>query len=155
MVTFSAPSGGALGIVEQVFADVLQALHRSLAVRRGVADDQPAVIILNGPGEDLAGAGAELAGEHDQRSAPQHAPLGVVVVLDAFVGIFDLHDRPVVDEQSGQVDRFGQRTAAVAAQIEHDGVDFLLVEFFEQSGDVARGAFVVFGRPARKPSMSM
>ena len=101
-------------------------------------------------GEDLAGAGAELAGEHDQRAAPQHAPLGVVVVLHAFVGIFDLDDRSAVDEQSGHVDRFGQRAAAIAAQVEHDGVDFFVIEFFEQSRDVAGGAFVVSGRVIAK-----
>ena len=37
-----------VGDVEQVLADVLQALHRPLAVCRRVADDQPTVIILNG-----------------------------------------------------------------------------------------------------------
>ena len=46
-------------------------------------------------------------------------------MLHAAVGVLHLHDRAVVDEQAGQVDRFGQPAAAVAAQVEHHGVDAL------------------------------
>ena len=120
---FSAPSFGALGIAEQLPAQVEQALHRAFAVRRVVADDQAAAVVLNRAGENLAGAGAELAGQHDQRAVPGHAALQVVVVLHAAVGVLHLHDRAFVDEQARQVDRLGQRAAAVAAQVEHDGVD--------------------------------
>ena len=114
-----------VGHAEQLLAQVQQALHGALAVGRVVADDQAAAVVLDGAGENLAGAGAELADQHHQRARPGDARIGVVVGLHAAVGVLDLHDRPVVDEQAGQVDRLGERAAAVAAQVEHHGVDAL------------------------------
>ena len=114
-----------VGNAEQLLAQVQQALHRALAVGRVVADDQAAVVVLDGAGEDLAGTGAELADQHHQRPRPGHAGIDVVEVLHAAVGVLDLHHRPVVDEQPGEVDGLGERAAAVAAQVEDHGVDAL------------------------------
>ena len=73
-------------------------------------------------------------------SGPSQAMPGVEVVvgLHPAVGVLDLDDRPVVDEQAGQVDRLGQRAAAVAPQVEHHGVDPSRVEVVEDPPDVAR-----------------
>ena len=60
-------------------AQVQQALHRSLAVGGVVADDQAAAVVLDGAGENLAGAGAELVDHHDQRPVPVNVRVGVVV----------------------------------------------------------------------------
>ena len=67
---------------------------------------------------------------------------GVLIRVDAAIRTLHLHDRSIVDEQAGHVDRFGERAAAVPAEVDHDGVDVLGLEFFEQPADVAGGALV-------------
>ena len=128
---------------EQLLAQVQQALHGALAVGGVVADDQAAAVVLDGAGEDFAGAGAELADQHHQRSRPGHARLRVVQVLHAAVGVFHLHHRPLVDEQPGEADGLVERAAAVAAQVEDHRVDVLAVEVVENVADVAGGALEV------------
>ena len=123
--------------------EVEQTLHRSLTVRLRVADDQPATIVLNCPGEDLAGAGAELVDHHDERAVPCGTLVHVLVRLALVVFVFHHHDRAGVDEQAGQVDRFGQRTAAVEPQVEHHGVDMLLAELRQDRLHIAGRALVV------------
>ena len=59
-----------IGNLEQLPAQIEQALDGAFAVRRVVADDQAAAVILDGAGKDLAGAGAELANQHHQRTIP-------------------------------------------------------------------------------------
>ena len=49
----------------------------------------------------------------------------------------------LVDEQPGQVDCFGQRSAAVIAQIEHNDIDALLFELSKNSTAVAGGALEI------------
>ena len=68
-----------VGNAEQLLAQIQQALHRALAVGRLVAHDQAAIVVLDGPGENLAGAGAELADEHDQRAVPVDVRIGIKV----------------------------------------------------------------------------
>ena len=58
---------GRVGHAEQLLAQIQEALHGPLAVGAVIADDQAAAVILDGPRQNLAGAGAELADEHDQR----------------------------------------------------------------------------------------
>ena len=106
------------------------------------------------PGENLAGAGAELAGEHDQRPRPGDGRVGIVVGSDAAVGVFDLHHRPVVEEQAGEADRFGQRAAAVEAQVEHHGVDALLLKS-SRMRLTSRVVLLKSVTPRRAPFMSM
>ena len=116
---------GALRMRNSVLSEVEQLLHRALAVRGVVADDDAAAVVLDRAGEDLARTGAELVDHHHQRAFPDHARLRVVVRLRAAVRAFHLDDRAVVDEQAGHVDGFGQRAAAVPAEVDHDGVDVL------------------------------
>ena len=83
---------------EQQRTQVQHRLHGAFAVRRRITDDNPAMIILNRAGQNLAGAGAELADHHHQRPAPRHAPIRVVILLNAAVRVFHLHDRSLLDE---------------------------------------------------------
>ena len=129
---------------EQRVAQVVQLLDRAFAVGAVVADDDATAVVLNGAGEDLARTGAELVDHHDQRALPDEArSSGWLVGLRAAVGSLYLDDRTVVDEQAGHVDGFGERAAAVPAQVDHDRVDVLGLELFEQPADVAGGALVV------------
>ena len=46
--------------------------------------------------------------------------------------ILDLHHRPLVDEQAGERDRLVEKSAAVASEVEHHGVDALGLEAVNQ-----------------------
>ena len=129
--------------LKELAAEVEQALHRAFAVGRLVADDQAAVVVLNRPREDLAGAGTELVGEHHERAVPGHARIDVVVGPHLLVGVLDLHHRSFVDEQAGELDRLGERAAAVVPQVERHAVDALLPEVVEQPFAVAGAALVL------------
>ena len=96
-------------------------------------------------GHDLAGARAEAAGEHHQRSVVGDAVIAVLVDLDAAVVVADLDDRARLDEEAGEVDGLFERAAAVAAQVEDDALSTLGGELFEQLRDVAGGRLA---RPA-------
>ena len=145
------PQRGGVGeALEKLPPQIDEALHRSLAVRRVVADDEPAAVVLDRPGDDLAGAGAELVGQNDKGAVPGNTGIDVVILLDPLLGILDLHDRPLVDEQARQRDRLGERAAAVVAQIEADAVDPLRAEVVDQLLCVA-GAALVVGLPLPGP----
>src|SRR5205823_5942681 len=47
---------------------IMDALNRAFAMRRGVAHDQGAAIILKGAGDNFGSGGAEAAGQDDQWS---------------------------------------------------------------------------------------
>ena len=63
--------------------------------------------------------------------------------MDAAAGFTDLHHRAFVDEQAGEFDRFGQRTAAVVAQIDHHAVEILRSEAAQQFFGIAGGGRIV------------
>ena len=101
------------------------------------------MVVLNRSGHDLAGAGTEFIREHNQRAAPRYTGINVVVLLHLLVGILDLHDGPCVDKKSCQRDRFGQGSAAVIPQIEHNAVDPLFTKLIQQAFAVAGAALVL------------
>ena len=105
--------------------EVDQVLHRALA-EGGLADDEATAVVLDRAGEDFRRRGRTAVDQHRQRAFPGDAAVAVAFDADAAAGFAHLHDRAAVDEQTGELDRFGQRTAAVVAQVEHDAVDFLL-----------------------------
>ena len=137
---FKAPHLRRVGNAVRELAQVEQALHRPLAVGRMIADDQAAMVVLDRAGEDLAGAGAELADQHDQRPGPGDVRVVVFLGLDLAVGVLDLHHLAVADEQAGEADRLAQRSAAVPADIENDRIDALAAEVVENSPHVVGGA---------------
>ena len=124
---------------EQLFSEVQQALDRPFAVGRRVADDEPSMIILNGAGQDLAGTGAELARQHHQGALPCHAGSVVGQDLHFAVRVLDLDHGPLVDEQAGQVDGFGETATAVAAEIQ----DHHVHAFVRKSSRIFRTSRVV------------
>jgi hypothetical protein len=96
---------------------------RSLTMSRFVTDDQAPLVVLNGPGQNFTGAGTEAAGEHHERSIPGGTRLDVALYFHFAHGILDLDDRSAIDKQARDSNRFGQASSAVAAQVEHDGVE--------------------------------
>ena len=115
-----------LGMVAaaELLVDRDDALDGALAEGAGVADDQAAAVVLDHAGEDLRGAGAQLVDQDDERAVPGGPLVVVVEVLDA-EGFLDLDDRALVDEQAGEGDRLLEQAAAVAAEVDHHGVDAL------------------------------
>ena len=98
------------------------ALDGPLAERARVADDQAAAVVLDHAGEDLRGAGAQAVDQDDERAVPGGPFLVIVQGLDAG-GVLHLDHRALVDEQARQRDRLLEQAAAVAAEVDHDGVD--------------------------------
>ena len=127
------------------FAQIPQALDRALAVRGLVTDDQSALVVLNRTGQNLAGTGAELADHDDQRTVPGGTAHFIAVDLDAVIETHHLDDRPLVNEQAGQIHGFDQAAAAVAAEIEHHGIDALGLEVLQDLAHIGRRAAEVLG----------
>ncbi len=71
-----------VGNAEELRAQIHHRLHGPFAVRRGIAHDQPAMIILDRAGQNLAGALAlNLLIATIRRPAPRDAAVGVVILL--------------------------------------------------------------------------
>ena len=122
MVSLTWPKCGCL--VRRPAVEVHQVLHGALA-EGGLADDQAAAVILDRAGEDFRRRRRTAVDQHRQRAVPRHAGLLVALDADAAAGFAHLHDRALVDEQAGEFDRLGQRTAAVVAQVHHHAFDLL------------------------------
>ena len=60
--------------------------------------------------------------------------------MDCARVVFYLHDRAAADEQTGEVDGFGQITAAVAPQVEDEAGDAGVFKLLDEPGDVFGGA---------------
>src|SRR6185437_545155 len=65
-----AAAAGTAEPTARVVLDRDDALDRPLAEGAGVADDQAPAVILDHPREDLAGAGAEVVDQDDERAVP-------------------------------------------------------------------------------------
>ena len=118
--------------------EIDQVLHRALAEGR-FADDDAAAVVLDRGGEDFRGRSRTAVDQHGERPVPGDAGVLVALDADAAAGFAHLHDRAAIDEETGEFDRFDQRTAAVVAQVHHDAVDFRRAQFAEQAGDVGGG----------------
>ena len=120
-----------------------QRLNSAFAVRRGVAHDQSAPIILQGAGKNLRRGSAEPAGQNHQRAIVKNTRVRVFIHDDGAVGIFDLHDRSFFDEQTSQADGLFERAAAIAAQVQNDAADVLLAKLAQETCHVGGGALRV------------
>ncbi len=125
---------------KQLLTKIHQGLNGTLAVGCRITDHDTATVILDGTGKNFARTRTELAGQDHQRSVPGRPTFFVGVLLNAAVGVLDLNDRATVDEQTGQVDRFGQATATVLAEVENHSIDVLLLEIIEDSTNVTSAA---------------
>src|ERR1035437_1429584 len=115
-------------------------LHGALAVRRAVADDDGATVILQGARDDFRGGRTEAIDQHRERAIVDHSGVGIAVDLDFTGGILDLHDGTLADEKTGEIDGLGQETPAVVPQVEHEALDARGLELAYQAGDVLRRA---------------
>ncbi len=123
-----------------IFTQIPQALDRALAVRGFIADHQTALVVLNRTGQNLAGTGAELADHDDQRTLPGGTAHFIAVHLDAVIETHHLDDRPLVNEQAGQIHGFHQAAAAIAPEVEDHGIDALRLEVLQDLADIRRRA---------------
>ena len=120
-----------------------EVLHGALA-EGALPDDIAAMIVLNSTGKDLGGRSAEAIDQHQQRPVIGSAGCRVIEHLDATGGVFELHNRALIDEQPGQCCGLWQEAAAIAAQVEYQSVDTAFFgQFIEQPFDVASGAAIV------------
>ena len=120
----------------------LHILHRALT-ERGITDDEPAAVILDRGGKDLRCGSRRAVDQHSERARPQGAGLAVDADFDIVGRVTHLHDRSLINEQAGELDRLVERAAAVVTQVhDHAGHTFAL-ELRDQSGDIARCGYII------------
>ena len=132
----------ALGNLELAFGQGNQGLYRALA-EGTVAHDDAALVVLYRAGENFRGRGAEAVDQHHQRTIVVGGLEALAVAPHAAGGVPDLHGGAVLDEQAGQFIGLLQGAAAVIAQVDHDTLDTLGLQFVQQFLHVAGGALVV------------
>ena len=116
-------------------------LHRALAEALG-AQHHRAAPVLKRAGHDLGGGGAALVDQHHHREVGEGA-LGVrgephVLVAHAALGVD--HQLAGLEELLGHLDRGGQETARVVAQVQDEALDLALLGVLLQRGlQVVRG----------------
>ena len=139
--------GDVLAEAGQEILHLEHGLDGALAVGGAVPDDDGAAVVLQGAGEDLGGRGAETGGQHGERAVITDGGVGVAVHLQAAHRVAHLHDRALVDEEAGEVDSLGEQAAAVAAQVDDEGLDALVLQLADEFGHVlCRGVLVEIGR---------
>ncbi len=120
----------------------LDGLHGALA--EGLAaEDQAAVVVLHGAGEDLRGGCRKAVHQDGQRTLVEGADLLVGQHVDTAIAVAHQHRGALVDEQAGQLGGLLQGAAAVVAQVDHHAIDLFRFQFGQQLLHVAGGALVV------------
>ena len=105
----------------------------------GIADHDGAAVVLQRGGDDFRGRGAGPVHEHDERLAERDR--GIVVRQGQRAARFADHDDGAgAEEEPREVHGVGQRAAAVAAEVEDEPLDALLVEAGDELRDVRGGA---------------
>ena len=108
-----------------------------------ITDDDSSPVILNGAGKNFTRTRTELTRHDDQGPIPDHAGFEIIVVLHTIIRIFDLNDRSFVDEQSGEINRLGETSSAVASQIQNNRIDPVFLKIFQDSSYVTSRTFVI------------
>ena len=111
-------------------------------MRRFVADDDPAAVIFNRAGENLARARAQTRRHNDERLLPddRRVRIGQRARTVAKFRRLRLNDRARLNKEPGEFDRFRKGTAPVVTDIDDARVDVLTVEVFENRANVGAGA---------------
>ncbi len=120
----------------------LDGLHRPFAERLA-ADNQRTMVVLHGTGENLRGRSRQAIDQQRHRAFVERARVFVFKHVDFTVSVTHQHRWPFVDEQTGQLGGFLQRTAAVVAQIDDHAIDFFFLQLGQQFFNVAGSALVV------------
>ena len=105
-------------------------------MRRHVADDDGAAVIMHRPGEDFGSRCREFGSQHYQRAVPSDFFIFVAIVFGAALAVADLEDGAFGDEQSGNIDGLGEQAAAVFTEVHDKGLHAHLLKFADQLLDV-------------------
>src|SRR6267154_2288431 len=99
--------------------DLIEVNHRlnSSFAKRRFANNDPAVIVLNGTGKNFGSRGAEPVGQYYQRSAVGNLLVIIGKNINPAGRGLHLHDRPLFNEQAGQINGFGKGTSSIITQI--------------------------------------
>src|SRR5690606_5414120 len=124
------------------FIKVDHGLHGSLA-ETWLAYDHTTAVILNCRRENFRGGSRAAIDENAQRPLPGRRRKIIAFNLDFAVCIALLDHWPLADEQTCQINRLAQRTAAIVAQIDQNAIYLILLQLGDQLGDIAAGAPVV------------
>ena len=90
-------------------------LHAPFTVT-SLADDLPALVIADGPGENLAGTRRIAINQYDERCLPRPDVMGLVVKIFALVAAVCSHNRAGGEKLVGHFHRSGQQPPRVAAK---------------------------------------
>ena len=111
-----------------MLGDIEVPLDGALSVGGGFADDDGAVVVLEGCGENFGGGGAALISEHDEGTGVNRPAGGGLEGLDVAAGALGLNDGATGDEEAGEAGDFIERAAAVVPEIEDDAVDVFFLK---------------------------
>jgi hypothetical protein len=105
-------------------------------VRGAVADDEAPTVVLKRAGENLRGGGAEARGEHGERAIVRDGVVRVAVDVYLTLEIALLHDRALLDEEAGEIDRLGEEATAIATEIDDEGLDAIGLQLADEFSNV-------------------
>jgi hypothetical protein len=108
--------------------DIEVPLDGAFSVGGGFTDDNGAVVVLEGCGENFGGGGAALISEHDEGTGVNRPAGGGLEGLDVSAGALGLNDGATGDEEAGEAGDFIERAAAVVPEIEDDAVDVIFLK---------------------------
>ena len=108
-----------------------------------VAHDESAPVILQGRRENFTGRRTLPAGQHNHRPAVRDAGIGIARDHDIAVGALRLDDRSRFQKETGERDRFLERTAAIPAQIHDEPADVFFFQPLQQREHVLGRALLV------------
>ena len=122
-----------------VFGDLKDGLDEALA-EGGFADDESAVVILQGAGDDLSrGCRVAIDQDDDGELWSLLAASGAIDLIGEGATALGDDDLAFLKELVGHIDCFVQETAGVAAEVEDEAVD--VAELVERVADFVAGGF--------------
>ena len=128
-----------------VFREGLDRLHEALA-EGGFANDQAAIVILNGAGDDFGGGSGVVVDEDDEGNG--HALIaanGVEAALRSAAAVIGNDELTLFEEHVANGDGFIEKAAGIAAHVEDEAVEGIGTELLEGVGNFAVGGFVELG----------
>jgi hypothetical protein len=109
----------------------------------GFADDQAAIVILHGAGNDFGSGGGIVVDDDDQRHG--HALItahGIERAVGGVAAVIGNDELALLEEHIADGDGFVEQAAGVAAEVEDQAVEIGGAELFEGFGDFPVGGLV-------------
>ena len=132
-----------------VFHQRINGLHQAFA-ECVVAQNPGAVVILQGAGNDLGGAGGIAVHHHHDRIIAAVIAVARRIDMLGRSAAFVRNDHVALGQQMiGHRNGFGQQTAGIAAQIEHQALQIVLIQLLQRVFEFAAGGFVELLNAAR------